>query len=83
MPTYLVDLVANDGVALGNAGGPSRCPEVGVEHWWVDHDDARRQLVVCRAPSDAHLRQWLADVDAAVQNLRIVHPARLDDVNDA
>ncbi|MPY93055.1 MAG: hypothetical protein GEV08_08315 [Acidimicrobiia bacterium] len=77
MPQFLFETGPTGGPHLDDAGGLAarRFPEVVVEHRYAVHDDGRRDVWVCRAPSKAHIERWAA---AARLELRSLHQVDAD-----
>ena len=72
MPRFLVEAwVAPSGESVELAPPVDRFPEVQVERTYISGDGAGQRLVaVCRAPSEAHIRRWLAATDVEVSDVR-------------
>jgi hypothetical protein len=54
-----------------------RFPEITVEQRYLEHDGSNgRAILVCRAPSDAHLRRWAVSTQLPLTSLRHIdsHP---------
>ena len=77
MPRFFVAVCLADPANGSIAAGLSRRqPEIAVEHQWCDHDDERRVLSVCCAPSPEHVKAWVRDAAAELLDLRVVHPTQ-------
>jgi hypothetical protein len=63
MPRYLLELDGVDDAARkrANALASERFPEIELEHAYVlDGASGVTEVWVCRAPSEAHVRRWVA-----------------------
>jgi hypothetical protein len=81
MPRYLIE-TANEGGSLGELGELGelavelvgrRFPEVSVERRFEADDGTGcpRELWLCTAPSEAHIRRWAAAADLSLRSLSV------------
>jgi len=77
MPRYLLETSATTGPDRDRASAAAahRFPEVAIEHRFTAQDDSSsRDIWVCRAPSEAHVRRWAHACHLGLAALQSVGP---------
>jgi hypothetical protein len=77
IPRYLIERHGSAGAEVASAVQLAvvRFPEVAVEHRYVLRPTGRngaRELWVCRAPGDTHVRRWAAAARLAVDAISLI-----------
>ena len=72
MPRFLVETLAREATGHNPLDLPTgRFPEVEIERVYRTRDGGgERVVVVCRAPSEAHVRRWLDAAHIAIDAVR-------------